>query len=232
MILKSNLHFHTNEDPTHSIDYSIFEGIEHASNLGFEVLALTCHNEVVSTDEHREYALSKNVLLISGVEINIGERPEDSRHLLILNCDSEAEEITTFKDLEIYKKSHPEIFIIAPHPFFPSFFKKESLLEYTEKYLHLFDALEHSWFYSNLINRNIPAINLSKNKNLPLIATSDTHFMDFLNTDYCLIETDTKTPEAIFKSLRNNSFKNITRPKKLLKEMIWTFGSFYIKSKH
>lgn len=230
MILKTNLHFHANEDPTHSIEYSVLEGIDYASKLDFQVLALTCHNKVALIEEHKKYALSKNILLISGVEINIGEKPEDGRHLLILNCDKEAEEIKTFQDLEIYKKNHPEIFVIAPHPFFPSFFKKQSLLEYTDKYIHLFDAIEHSWFYSKLINKNIPAVKLAQKRNKPLISTSDTHFMDFLDTDYCLIETEEKTPEAIFQSLKKHTFKNVTRPKKLLKEMIWTLGSFYIKN--
>ncbi len=231
MILKSNFHFHSNEDPTHLIDYSIFEGLDYASKLDFQVLALTCHNKVIATEEHRQYALSKNILLISGVEINIGEKPKDNRHLIILNCSKEAEEIKTFKDLEHYKKSHPEIFVLAPHPFFPAFSHKQSLLEYTEKYIHLLDGLEHSWFYSKYINKNIPAIKLAQKNNLPLISTSDTHFMDFLDTDYCLVDTNEKTPEAIFKSLKNNCFKNVTRPKKLIKEMIWTFGLFHFKSR-
>ena len=230
MILKTNLHFHTNDDPQHIIDYDTYVGIEKASELGFEVLALTCHDRVVFNKEYEEYADSKGVLLIPGIELYVGEEIKEGRHLLVLNCDKSAEEIDTLKDLERYKKENPDIFVIAPHPFFPTFTKKQSLMEYTERNSHLFDAIEHSWFYSNLIDKNIPARELAKKKALPLIATSDTHFLDFMDTDYCLIETEEKTKKAIFRSLKKGTFRNVTRPKKLLTELIPVYGSFCLKN--
>ncbi|MGM0482774.1 MAG: PHP-associated domain-containing protein [Patescibacteria group bacterium] len=230
MLLKTNLHFHANTDPEHqNIEYDVFEGIEKAAELGFHVLALTCHGKCALNGDHRKYAESKGVLMLSGIEVNIGEKKNESRHLIILNCKKDAERIRTFKDLEKYKKDNPHIFIIAPHPFFPYFPKQQSLMEYTHKYSHLFDAVEHSWFYCKLINKNLPAQEFAKENNLPLVATSDTHFFDFLDTDYCLIEAESKTPEGVFNAIRKRSFKNVTRPKKLLKEMILTYGSFHFK---
>lgn len=232
MLLKTNLHFHTSDDPHHSnIKYSTFEGIDKASKFGFDVLALTCHTEYVLTDEHIKYAEEKGILLLPGIEINIGENENDGRHLLIINCDKSAENIKTFKDLEIYKKENPHIFVIAPHPFFPSFSKQESLMEYTKKYSHLFDAVEHSWFYSNLINRNLPSQKFAEENNLPFVATSDTHFFNFLNTDYCNIEAEEKTPKSIFNAIQKGSFENVTRPKKLIKEMFFIYGTFSLKER-
>ncbi|MGM0629184.1 MAG: PHP-associated domain-containing protein [Patescibacteria group bacterium] len=230
MLLKTNLHFHANTDPEHqNIEYDVFEGIEKAADLGFHVLALTCHGKYALNGDHIEYAESKGVLMLSGIEANIGEKENENRHLIILNCDKDAERIRTFKDLEKYKKNNPHIFVLAPHPFFPYFPKQQSLMKYTYKYSHLFDAVEHSWFYSKIINKNLPAQQFAKEKNLPLVATSDTHFFDFLDTDYCLIEAKNKTPEDVFNAIRKRSFKNVTRPKKLLKEMIFTYGSFHFK---
>ena len=232
MLLKTNFHFHTNEDPAHRIDYGITEGIDRASELGFKVLALTCHGKVVFKKEHGDYALSKDILLISGIEIEISEDGSNGRHLLILNCGKEAEGIKTFKDLEEYRKNSPEMFVIAPHPFFPSLSGKQSLLEYTERYLHLFDALEHSWFYSKMLNKNVQAQKLSKERSVPLVATSDTHFFNFLDTDYCLIEAKEMSTEAIFSAIKEGSFENVTRAKKLISEMLIPYGRFYLKNSY
>jgi len=119
MQLKMNLHFHTADDPMDIIDYSLNEGIDTASSLNFEVIALTCHHEVKWTREYSEYAKYKNILLIPGVEIDIKEtKSEKGKHLVILNCDKEAEKIKNFDDLKKYKELHPEIFVLFVTPWF------------------------------------------------------------------------------------------------------------------
>ncbi len=225
MLLKTSLHFHTNEDPEDVIDHSTEEGIDTASNLGFDVLALTCHGKVIHSKEHEEYAESKGILLIPGIELNIGERMNEKRHLIVLNCEKDAEGIDTFKDLENYKKDHPYIFVIAPHPYYPDILSRPSLMEYAERYAHLFDAIEHSWFYSKYINKNKKAEKLAKEKNLPLVATSDTHFFEFLDTDYCVVEAERKTPEAVFESIKKGKFSNVTRAKRSFGEMCMPYGT-------
>ena len=232
MQLKTNLHFHTKEDKFHHINYNALEGIDIASKLGFEILAITCHQKLIFSEDLKKYAESKNILLISGIEISISENNRGGRHLIILNCDSSAEEIKTFKDLEKYKELNPNTFIVAPHPYFPVPGLKQSLLEYTEKYLHLFDAIEHSWFYSDTINKNIEAEKLARKNDLPFIATSDTHFINYLNTDYCLVESKEKTINDVFRAIKNKSFKNITRPKKIFSEMLFPQISFTIKDRY
>ncbi|MFP4616969.1 MAG: PHP domain-containing protein [Candidatus Paceibacterota bacterium] len=232
MFFKTNLHFHTGDDPQDPIEYNTLEGINKASELGFRALAITCHEKFIWSSEYREYASSKGVVLIPGIEINIGERKGEKRHLIVLNCDKDVEQIETFENLEEYKRERPQTFVLAPHPYYPSLHQRSSLMKYADKYAHLFDAVEHSWFYSEYLNKNQKAVELSKRKDLPLVSTSDTHFFDFLDTDYCVIEAEEETPESILNGIKQRRFENFTRPKRLFKEMFLTYGKFSLKRPH
>jgi len=218
MYIKTNLHFHTKDDPRDNISYSTIEGIDKAAALGFKALALTCHTKYTWTPEYAAYAEKRDITLIPGIESSIGETEEDGRHVVLLNCTPEAEKVRTFQDLEQYKKAYPQVFILAPHPYFPNIGKPFSLMKYTDKYAHLFDAIEHSWFYSKYYNKNPLAAEAAKRHSIPLVSTSDTHFMNFFDTDYCVIEAEDRTPAAIFSALRAGKFKNVTRPKRFLSE--------------
>ena len=45
MKLKANLHFHSREDPQDSVPYTLQEGIDEASRLHFDVLAIALRDE-------------------------------------------------------------------------------------------------------------------------------------------------------------------------------------------
>lgn len=231
MFLKTNLHFHTSDDPRDYIAYSTKEGIDRAAALGFKVLALTCHTKVVWTSEYADYAEERGITLLSGIECELGETTGERRHVVLLNCDHDAERIRTFHDLEHYKKEHGDVFVLAPHPYYPHPVRTISLMEYTDRYAHLFDAIEHSWFYSKRLNKNRPAIETARRHNLPLIATSDTHFMDFLDTDHCVVEAETCAPKDIFDSLRAKRFRNVTRPKRFVPELIIPLSMYQFRSR-
>lgn len=221
MKLKANLHFHSSEDPLDIIPYDLFEGIDKASSLGFDILASTPHEGHIVLPEHIEYATAKNILLLPGIEANIYEDGSKRRsHVVILNCDKSVEQIKTFADLEKYKADHPEIFIIAPHPFFYGSF---SLHRRLEKYIDLFDAVEFSWFYTKWFdwNKRGEAIALKYNK--PYVATSDTHFFDFMDDHFVTIDASEKTPAAIFSAIRAGAFENTTSPSSLF-DIFFTFG--------
>ena len=47
------------------------------------------------------------------------------------------------------------------------------------------------------------------------IATSDTHVLKYLNSDYAIIEAERMNPKAVFKAIKQMKFINITKPKKL-----------------
>lgn len=228
MRLKTNFHFHTNDDPMDPVGYTLLEGIDHAARFGFGALAVTCHQKFAWTENAAIYAEERGILLIPGIEVNVDENREKwGRHVLILNAAKTAEDVRTFEELERYKNTHPESFIIAPHPYFYGDF---SLDEFLEKYVHLFDAIEHSWFYSRFFNRNKKARAIAKKHALPLISTSDTHFLDFFHTNYCTVDAEAKTPEAIFGAIRERRFENTTSPRKFLRDMVWTQGKFFAKT--
>ena len=228
MKIKTNLHFHSSDDKMDHISYSTKEGIDKAVSLGFGALAITCHQHFAWTPEYAEYAKSKGLLFISGIELYIGETMETSmRHCLVLNATKDVENVRTFDQLADYKKQHPEIFIMAPHPYF---YGNISLKELLEKYIHFFDAIEQSWFYSRLFNRNIKGAKIALKYKLPFVSTSDTHIFDFLDKSYCTVEVEEATTEAIFKAIREGKFTNTTSRRNFWRDMVWRQVRFSYKT--
>lgn len=228
MKIKTNLHFHTADDDLDPITYSTKEGIDKAVSLGFGALAITCHQKFAWTEDYAEYAKSKGLLLIRGIEIYIGETMADSRrHVLVLNATPDVENIRTFEALELYKGQHPEIFVVAAHPYF---YGNICLKRFLEKYIYLFDGVELSWFYSRWFNRNVKGRLVAEKYKLPFIATSDTHYFDFLDTNYCTIDTDAVTPEALFSAIRAGKFENTTSPRNFWRDMVWQQGKFFYQT--
>ena len=216
MKLKTNLHLHTKEDPLDGEDwkkivtYSIYELIDYAHKLDFKVLAFTSHLKFVYKKEYGEYAKSKGLLLIPGIEIELKEIFFE-KHVLVLNCDKSVEKIKTFKELVEYKKNHPEIFIIAPHPDFGFIYSIG--LKNLRKYIDLFDAIEYSWFYSKIFNLNKGGESVAREFKKPFIATSDTHVLGNLKYDYAVIEADDLSIQSVFKAIRESRFTNVTEEK-------------------
>lgn len=210
---KANLHMHTSDDPRDYIEYSAYEAIKEAARLGFEVIAITCHGKFVNNKEYIEYGEKNGVLIIPGIEAFI-----EKKHVVILNPQKNIESVNTFEDLIDYKKNNPNIFIIAPHPFFPSF---SSLFGKFKKNVQLFDAIEHSWFFSKLIDFNTKAIDTAKKHKLPFISTSDTHDLSFLNDNFAIIHAKEKTIQSVFDAIKNGNFTNISKPQKSSCKMIF-----------
>ena len=221
MRLKTNLHLHTQEDPSDAIAYSAKEAIDRASELGFQVLALTLHDKFGYTTELGAYAASQDIILIPGIEKTI-----ERRHTIIINAVPEAEAIQTFIDLAAYKKLHPECFVLAPHPFFYGNF---SLKEKLHQHADLFDAVEYSWFYSKQFNRNKRGRAVARERGLPFIATSDTHMLKYLNQSYAIIEAKEKSISAILSALRTNEFENVSAPVRFWRDMVFSEGWQLIK---
>ncbi len=213
MRVKANLHFHSCEDPFDGphIAYSFVEAIDEAVRLDFKVLAITHHNGYGYTAELAAYAKSKGILLIPGIEETV-----QGRHVIMLNVTLEAEQVTTFEQLARYRAAHPECFIIAPHPYYYGNF---SLKGYLDKHHDLFDAVEQSWFYNAIMNRNPEAQAAAKRYGLPFIATSDTHQLRYLDNSYALIEVDELSPAAVFAAIRGEHFENISKPALFWRDM-------------
>jgi len=211
MKTKASLHLHSTEDfRDHGIiDYSARQLIDQAVDFGFSFLALTGHEKSIFNDNLRDYAFSRGVILIPGLEANI-----DGRHILLLNCEcADDDALKDFEDLQKYKQQHPEVFVIVPHPnhgFFVSLGLKR-----LKKISYLFDGIEHSWHYTKFFNPNLKTKKIADELKLPFIATSDLHDLNYLNTDYIEVEIDNLDIDSFFVALRNGNFKNITHPKKI-----------------
>lgn len=223
MKLKTSLHIHTHEDPFDwkFIKYSVYDLIDFAESKKFSVLAITLHEKFLFEEKWREYATEKWILLIPWIEINIRNKHIWWSHILVLNCDKKVEEIKTFEDLKLYKQNNPEIFVIAPHPGFDLF--NSISLKNLEKYIDLFDTIEHSWFYTGFRNKNSRVKKIAKKYSKPIISTSDTHFLDFIDTDYTLIDSEKLEVKDIFNSIKSWKFENLTKPKKFLDlvKIVW-----------
>lgn len=207
MKLKTNLHFHSKEDPEDTIPYTLQEGIDEAARLNFDVLATTLHNKYGYTDEVARYAADRGVLLIPGIEKTI-----QGCHVVLLNCNRDAESIASFQDLGKYRHIHPECFVLAVHPYYFIY----SLNHRLEQYTNLFDGVEWSWYYSSWsCEANDKAASFARSHRLPFIATSDTHCLRYLNRSYAIIDTPTKDVSGVLAALKKGVFENVSHPSSL-----------------
>ncbi len=199
--MKIQFHLHIQGDPIDNIKYTAHQAIDKAAKLNYKVLSFTCHDKLIFTDKLAEYAKSKGILLIPGIEKTI-----ENKHVLIINAKKSTESIETFLQLAEYKKSHPESFIIAAHPFHPS---STSLMFKLIKHIQLFDAIEHSYFCSTLINPNLISKIVAKVYKKPIIATADIHYLEGFDYGFTKLTTKTKMhPQHIFDNLRKQNFVN------------------------
>lgn len=215
MQIKASLHLHTSEDLRDGvmIGYSIYDLIDLAQKFNFGVLAITGHESYLCQPEHLAYGDSKGILVIPGIELKIS-----GKHVLALNCEQSIESLRTLKELVEYKKSHPEIFVIAPHPNYGALVALT--LGQLNKFSQTFDAIEHCWYYSRWFNPNIQNAAVAKYLGLPFIATADMHDQVYFDQDYALIEMEQLTAEAVFAAIRSGNFVNVSQAKSL-PAMFW-----------
>jgi hypothetical protein len=200
--LKADLHIHTNEDTFENIRYSARELIDLASQKGFDVLSITNHEMVTYSEELKEYALSKGILLIPGVEPVI-----QGKDILIYNfLDYKPGMIKTFEDLKKYRRD--DTLIIAPHPFFPS---PRSLLSLFPDAVQVIDGIEYCHHYTKRVNFNWKAEKKARELNFPLVGSSDAHLLTQLAITYSLIESE-KEVNAVIRAIKEKKVEVVTRP--------------------
>ena len=215
MKIKVSLHLHTKEDVQDGrlISYTIRELVDRAAVLGFKVLAVTGHDELTCTTEHVAYAKQKGILLLPSIEVCLGKK-----HLLVLNCDATAQEIKDPESLANWRQAHPQSFVLVPHP---NHGMGVSLgLRNLRRHQELFDAVEHSWFYSRHLNPNKKVEKVCREIGKPFIATSDLHLMKYLDTDYAVLEVAEVTPQAVFAAIKSGHFQNVSCAKKI-RDLAW-----------
>ena|SRR3989344_2596574 len=189
-MLKSDLHCHVKGDPIDNIPYTPEQLIDKASAHGYSILAITCHDKVIFNDHLKNYAASRNILLIPGAEKTL-----QGKHVLLYNItQQELENITTFDGLRNLKCKKNDLLVIAPHPYYPGF----SLQKLFEENHDLFDGIEYSHFYFYFINFfNKQAERAAKKYNQPLIGNSDCHIFTQFGTTYSLIDTKQTNADVV-----------------------------------
>ena len=202
MLLKADFHIHTREDPHDFIRYTAVELLEEAARQGFDVLALTCHNKRIHTEELRRRAEDLGILLIPGVEAAI-----EGKHTLLLDMSYSRLGVRTFDHVRERKRDGG--LVIAPHPFFPA---PKCLNGKLREHLDLFDAIEFSHFYTRTLDFNRKAVAYARKMELPLVGTSDCHRLWQLGTTYTIVEAAAKTVPAVFAAIRAGHVRVVTAP--------------------
>lgn len=224
MMLKADLHIHTNADPYEpQISYSPKDMIDLGASKGYEVLAFTHHENVGYTKEWAAYAKKKGILLLPGIEVNF-----KGKHVVVLGLEK-VNPRPSLSELKEMKKKGAVIF--APHPFYP---RKDCLRDVLVKNVSLFDAVEHSHFYcdwfTNMFNRK--AIRFAKKYDKPIVGTSDAHFLYQFGRTFTLIDAK-KNKRSVLDAIKKGKVKYVTRPLPLfilLRHVLFMFRC-YIKRK-
>ena len=168
--LKAELHAHCNLDP---VDYRVCrftpeELITAASRQDYQVLAITCHNLDIWTEDLSDYARNMGITLIPGMEVST----ERKRHVLAYNFHTRFENLRTLS--KIHERSTENTLVIAPHSFYPGAACLGRLLE---KNLHIFDAIEYSGFLVRGVDFNRKSVRLAAKTGKPLVACADVHYL-------------------------------------------------------
>ncbi|MCG8605953.1 PHP domain-containing protein [bacterium] len=202
LALKTDFHIHTKEDRKDHIEHTSYELIRHAAYRGFKALSITNHDTFTFSSELERYAADHGILLIPGIEKTV-----EKRHVLILNAYPATEKIETFEDLR--KAKDDDLFFIAPHPFFKTGGCLEQKLY---EHLDLFDAIEHSFFYSSWFNLNREAWLVSEESGLPMVGNSDCHILKHFGLSHSIVRSEIQTMEAVFSAIRARQVEVVSQP--------------------
>jgi len=202
--LKMDLHCHCDLDP---YDHRMCEAspedlIAEAARLGYQVLAITCHNLDVWNRELAGYAASRGITLIPGMEVSV----EGRRHLLAYNFHQSAGELGTLSAIRAARRD--DTLVIAPHPFFPA---PTSLGRLVGKNLDIFDAIECSGFFTRSLDFNRKARRLALRYRLPMVGNADVHFLWQLGKTFSWVHAE-PDPAAIIHAVKENRIRIECRP--------------------
>ncbi|MBI4446015.1 MAG: hypothetical protein HY645_08895 [Acidobacteria bacterium] len=111
--LKAELHAHTLEDPIDGgriVSHSAHQLIDEAARQGFDVLAITNHDQMLFTPELEAYAAHAGIILIPGVEATL-----EGKHLLLYNFQDYTPDWNSFE--AVRRSKGPNQLVIAPTHF-------------------------------------------------------------------------------------------------------------------
>jgi hypothetical protein len=217
---KAELHSHCNLDPIdyRGCPYTPEELISEAAKLGYEILAITCHDKDIWTEELADFAGGLGITLIPGMEVTT----EGKHHTLVYNFRVDARDLNTLK--KIRTLSCEDTLVIAPHPFYPGRICLHGLLE---KNLDLFDAIESSGFHIRGgidFNRRSEALAAKANK--PLVGNGDIHYLWQLDRTYTWIYSEPGVL-PVLNAVKQGLVRVQKSPLTWLEAAEWWVGSYW-----
>ncbi|NUM53074.1 MAG: hypothetical protein HUU46_05470 [Candidatus Hydrogenedentes bacterium] len=204
--LKADLHTHTADDPFDRLEYSAEMLIDAVAAAGVRVLAITCHELNVYCEYLSDVARRQGVLLVPGIEKFI-----EGKHVIILNPAPEHLAAHTFQEFRALGR-RGAVFI-APHPYYPA---PHSLLSDFTRNIDLFDAVEYCSLYFRAVNPNRWAESAAKAHGLPMIGTSDTHWLPYDDSTFSWITAE-PTIEGVLDAIRAGRVEVETQPRKIVR---------------
>ena len=202
LVLKTELHTHTDLDPKDRIPHSTTQLLDRAADLGYQVIAVTLHDRYFDPAPYLAYARERGLVLLSGIERTIA-----GRHVLLINFGPECASVRTFDDLAKLKARASGL-IIAPHAFYPI---ASALRHRLVSHAPVFDAVELNFMYTRRIDFNRRAVAFAKAHAKPLVGNTDLHRLDQLGTTYSLVDAD-PDPDAICDAIRGGRVEVRTEP--------------------
>jgi predicted metal-dependent phosphoesterase TrpH len=194
------LHSHCQGDPVDLyLRHTIFEHIDQAKAAGLDAIAVTWHRKACVHPEAEAYARERGVLLIRGMEAEI-----DRRHLVVLNVgENDLGPATTWDEIRALRRRKPEVFVMAPHPFYPH---PTCIGARLDDHADCIDAIEwcmlHVGWIPGRVNPNLRAARWAHERGKPVVASSDAHSLAAIGRNVSTVEADALTPESIFAGIR------------------------------
>ena len=222
--LKAELHTHTVEDPADGqrvVFHSPDQLIDTVAEQGFEVLAITNHDQMLFDDRWEEYARVRGILLIPGVEATLR-----GKHVLLYNF-SDYDASWKTPEIVMENKGSRQL-VMAPHPFFPipCALKRDFF-----RWVQLFDAVEYNHCYLSWINFNHRAKAVARQFDLPLVGTSDAHRLYQLGRTYTLIYAE-KQVDSVIEAIKQGEVQIKTQPVHPFLVTRWLVGNALSQSSY
>jgi predicted metal-dependent phosphoesterase TrpH len=215
---KADFHIHTSEDTVDGlIPYSAKDIVDRAAELGFGALSVTNHTKVFFSLELADYAASKGVVLIPGIECAI-----EGKHVIALNASPDIEDVSTFAGLRAHKAANPGMVVVASHPFYPH---RICLNEELERNKDLFDAVEYSSVYTGVIKGfNEKARAFAERHGKTLLGGSDSHSPFMFGRTHTVMSCAKNSAEILSCIRENKNIRLVTKPWPL-----WVFLPMMLK---
>ncbi|MGH9592141.1 MAG: PHP-associated domain-containing protein [Bryobacteraceae bacterium] len=224
------LHSHCQGDPVDSyLNHSIYEQIDRAKEVGLDAIAITWHRRVCVDPKAEAYARDRGLLLISGTEAEI-----QRRHLVVLNvAEGDLPPETTWDDIRALRRRKPDVFVLAPHPFYPH---PSCLGRRLRGNADCIDAVEwcilHLDWLPGRMNPNLRAARWAHQHGKPLVASSDAHSLEVIGRNASTVEADELTPAAIFRAIRAGRVAFPRRGLKIAPMIYHTGAAIFAQERH